>query len=51
MYNKGKSVIAEKLTRTLKIINYKCMAAILKNVYIDVLDKTVNEYNNNYQNH
>ena len=39
-YNEGKSVVAERFIRTLK------MTAISKNVYFDVLDDIVNKYNN-----
>ena len=45
-YNEGKSVVAERFIRTLKNKLYKHMAAIGKNVYHDVLDDVVNEYNN-----
>ena len=47
-HNEGKSVIAEKIIRTLKSKIYKYMISITKNVYIDKLDDTVNEYNNTY---
>ena len=40
--NKGKSVVA------LKNKIYKHVTAISKNVYFDVLDDTVDEYNNTY---
>ena len=46
MYNEGKSVVAERLIRTLKNKLYKHMTAIGKNVYYDVLDDVVNKYNN-----
>ena len=46
--NEGKSVVAERLTRTLKTKIYKYMTAVSKNVYIDKLDDIVNEYNNTY---
>ena len=45
-HNEGKSVIAERFIRTLKNKIYKYMTSISKNVYIDKLDDTVNEYNN-----
>ena len=45
-YNEGKSVVAERFIRTLKNKLYKHMAATGKNVYYDVLDDMVNEYNN-----
>ena len=46
--NEGKSVVAERFIRTLKIKIYKYMTSISKNVYTDKLDDTVNEYNNTY---
>ena len=46
--NKGKSVVAERLMRTLKNNTYKYITSISKNVYIDKLDDIVKEYNNNY---
>ena len=46
IHNKGKSVAAEKIIKTLKDKIYKYMTAISKNVYIDKLDDIVNEYNN-----
>ena len=45
-YNEGKSVVADRFIRTLKNKLYKYMTATGKNVYYDVLDDTVNEYNN-----
>ena len=45
--NEGKSVIAERFIRTLKI---KIMTSISKNVYIDKLDDIVNKYNNTNDN-
>ena len=45
-FNEGKSVVAERFIRTLKNKLYKHMAATSKNVYYDVLDDVVNEYNN-----
>ena len=49
MHSKGKSVVAERFIRTLKNKIYKYMTSISKNVYINKLDDTVNEYNNTYQ--
>ena len=49
-YNEGKSVVAERFIRTLKNKLYKHMMATGKNVYYDVLDDVVNEYNNNKHN-
>ena len=48
-HNKGKSVVAERFIRTLKNKIYKYMTSVLKNVYIDKLDRIVNKYNNTYQ--
>ena len=47
-HNEGKSVVAERLIRTLKTKIYKYMTSISKNVYIDKLDDIVDEYNNTY---
>ena len=44
--NEEKSVVAERFIRTLKNKIFKHMTAIPKNVYFDVLDDTVNKYNN-----
>ena len=49
-YNEGKSVVAERFIRTLKNKLYKHMTATGKNVYYDVLDDAVNEYNNTKHN-
>ena len=46
--NEGKSVVAERFIRTLKIKIYKYMTSVSKNVYINKLDDMVNEYNNTY---
>ena len=46
IFNEGKSVVAERFIRTLKNKLYKHMKATGKNVYYDVLDDVVNEYNN-----
>ena len=48
IHNEEKSVVAERLIRTLKNIICKYMASVSKNVYIDKLDDTVNKYNNMY---
>ena len=45
-YNEGKSAVAERLTRTLKNKIFKPMTAVLKNIYFDLLDDTVNKYSN-----
>ena len=47
-YNEGKSIVAQRFIRTLKNKIYKHMTTISKNVYFDVLDDTVNIYNNTY---
>ena len=49
-YNEGKSVVTERFIRTLKNKLYKHMTATGKNVYCDVLDDIVNEYNNTKHN-
>ena len=49
-YNEGKSVVGERFIRTLKNKLYKHMTATGKNVYYDVLDDVVNEYNNTKHN-
>ena len=49
-YNEGKSVVAERFIRTLKNKLYKHMTTTGKNVYYDVLDDIVNEYNNTKHN-
>ena len=46
--NEEKSVIAERVIRTLKNKIYKYMTSISKNVYIDKLDDIVKKYNNTY---
>ena len=48
MHNEGKSVTAERFTRTLKNKICKYMTSISKNVYNDKLDDIVNKYNNTY---
>ena len=45
-YNEGKSVAVERFIRPLKNRLYKHMTATSKNVYYDVLNDIVNEYNN-----
>ena len=49
-FNEGRSVAVERFIRTLKNKLYKHMTAINKNVYYDVLDDVVNEYNNSKHN-
>ena len=45
-YNERISVVAERFIRTLKNKIFQHMTAISKNVYFDVLDDIVNDYNN-----
>ena len=47
-YNEGKSTVAETFIRTSKNKIYKHMTANSKNVYFDVLNDIVAEYNNTY---
>ena len=47
-HNEGKSVVAERIIRTLKNKSYKYMTSISKIVYVDTLDDIQNEYNNTY---
>ena len=49
-FNEGKSVVAERFIRTLKNKLHKHLTATGKNVYYDVLDDVVNEYNNTKHN-
>ena len=45
-FNEGKSVVAERFIKTLKNKIYKHMTYIGKNVYFNVLDDIVKNYNN-----
>ena len=47
-YNEVKSAVAERFIKTLENKICKHMTAISKNVYFDVLDDIVDEYNNTY---
>ena len=47
-HNEEKSVVSERFIRPLKNKIYKHMTAILKNIYFDVLNDIVDEYNNTY---
>ena len=49
-FNEAKSVVVEIFIRALKNKLYKHMTATGKNVYYDVLDEVVNEYNNTKHN-
>ena len=46
--NVGKSVIAERFTRTSQNKIYRYMTSVSKYVYIDKFDEIVNKYNNIY---
>ena len=48
MHNEGKPVVAERFIITLTNKIYKHMTAVSKNVYFDVSDDIVDEYNNTY---
>ena len=48
-HNEGKSVVAERFTRTLKTKIYKYMTLVLKNIYIDKLNDIIDEYDNTYK--
>ena len=47
-HNEGKSVVVERFIRILNNKMYKHMTAISKNVYFDVFNDIVDEYNNTY---
>ena len=47
-HNKGKYVVAERFTGTLKNKIYKYMISISKTMYIDILDYMVNGNNNTH---
>ena len=46
IYSEGKSVVAERVIRTLKNKILKQMTAVSENVYLNVFDDIVDEYNN-----
>ena len=48
VHNEGRSVVAERFIKTLKIKIYKCMTSISKNLYIDKLDDIIIKYNHTY---
>ena len=48
IHSEEKSVVAERLIRTLKTKIYKYITSISKNVCIDKLNDIVKEYNNTY---
>ena len=47
-HNEGKPVVAERYITTLKNKIHKHMTAVSKNVYFNVLDDKIDEYNNTY---
>ena len=47
-HSEGSSVVAERFIKVLKNKIYKYMTSMLKNVYIDKLDDTVNKCSNTY---
>ena len=47
-HDEGKSVVTERIIRTLKNKIYKHMTTISKNVYFDILNDVVDKYNNKY---
>ena len=49
-FNKGTSVVAERFIKTLKNKIYKHMTTIGKNVYFNVLDNIVKNYDNTIHN-
>ena len=48
IHSEEKSVVVERLIRTLKTKIYKYITSISKNVCIDKLNDIVKEYNNTY---
>ena len=48
VHSKGKSVVAERFFRTLKNKIFIQMKAISKNVYFNVLDDIVSNYDKSY---
>ena len=48
IHNEGKSIVAERFTRTWKTKIYKYMTSVSKNLHIDKFDDIVGEYNNTY---
>ena len=47
-HNEGNPVVAERFIKTLKNKIFKHMTAISKNVYFDVLNDIIDQYNNIY---
>ena len=48
-HNERKSVVAERIIRTIKTKIHKYMTSVSKNFYTDKLDDIVNEDNNTYR--
>ena len=48
-HNEGKSAVAERFIRTLKIRFINIWLLCQKNIYIDKLNDIVNKYNNTYR--
>ena len=48
IHEKGRSVVAERFTRTLKGKFYKIMTANNTKSYLNYLNKLIDEYNNTY---
>ena len=48
VHNEGRSVVAERFIKTLKLKIYKCITSISKNLYIDKLDDIIIKYNHTY---
>ena len=48
-HNEEKSVVAERIIKTLKNKISKYMTSVSKNVYFDKLDDIVNKYNSTYR--
>ena len=49
-HNEGRSVVAERLIRTLENKTYKYMISVSRNVYFDKVDDIVNKYSSTYHN-
>ena len=49
-HNEGRSVVAERLIRTLENKTYKYMTSVSRNVYFDKVDDIVNKYSSTYHN-
>ena len=47
-YDEGKSVVAERLIKTLKNNTFKHITTISKSIYVDSLNDVVHKYNNTF---